>query len=595
MGTWTLTHGTDTRSLADWGMSQAVIRQVAFAAGTFTAQLAGYMTAAVPWVYTDTVVIALDGVTQFVGTVMDDEGEGAAENESIQFTAVDPWWWLGQGAYSQEIWDRATMAALQSARVALFAEVNAGVGWSVRSIAAEIAAIIAHCNTLYGGGIMQLGTLAGDGWGICPLPQRLENATHESALRKALQWVPDAVPSWDFSTTPPTLNITQRAAATARTYTFCDGQAMMSQQIKARNDMLVLGVHLVYWGLDATGQPWMIADAAGATSGRGVVEATIDCTGNSGGGGPPPTPNVQPEVGQTYEIESAAIKVNDPNWWFQNADCGVESVGEIYQIDPRTNIAMDPDAPENEGKSGLGGCDLQWLSGGIPRSLAANHTRMALVTGYLILHQLVYDPDGVWSQAITTARIVQVRCPTTDLSGESSLLVKDQEVTMPGGAAGIATIVPTGIAAKLLAAWGVLQYDGAFRITKDECNELVTLGNVVNWTGGDTDWQTMNAQVKQITRNIDTGTTDITLGVADHLALDEFASLLRVGTMGGPIGGVATDLQQQATGDTPTGDTTPTTINDLVSPGRRTSSSGDCCTKIVINVPGGQRETVMDS
>jgi hypothetical protein len=562
MDIWTLTHGTDTRTLEGWGMSGSVISEPSFNAGRFTASIAGSMTASVPWAEKDSVIIKRGDVVEFRGTVLNIPRQGEGPNESIQFEAVDPWWWLGQASYTQSWWDKATLTAYEASRVALFAAVTAGTGWSLRSIGGEIAAIIAHCNTLHGGGKMQMGTLTGDGFAVAPTPQRLENVTHEGALRRAAQWVPDAVFWWDHSTDPPTLNGTQRATARARDYVFCDGVVMMSQQIKKRQDLVVTGVRIVYSGVDAFGNPTAIVDQAGATSGSGVVETVIDLTGGAGGGAPS-APSVQPAVEQKYTVESEAINLADPEFWFNNADLGVNSSADIVGI---FGPVMEVDS--TTGHTGLAGCNLKWVGGGIPKDDADTHTRRAWIRGLLSLHWVKNDGDDV-TQDLYERRWVQILMSTTDLSGEHTHLVRDEFITMGGGAGGaLGTMAPTGIAAQLLAAWSQPQYDGALRITRDECNEDVHLGDVVNWTGSLGEWTTMRAQVQQLTRNIDTGTTEITLGAADHLALDEFVKLLKISYV------PALDLTQQAEGTTPTGDPDTTTINELVTPEETLCSVG---------------------
>lgn len=565
MPTWTLQHASTTQSLAAWGMSSPVIQEQSFTAGQFTAQIAGDMTTSLPWVYRDAVVIARDGVVQFRGTVMPDRRQGEGNREGVMFRAVDPWWWLGQGLYTQDWWDSATEAAYKVANVALFAYVTPGTGWELQSIGAEITAIIAHCNALHGGSVMQLGTLSGAGFALKPVPQREQRITHEAALRRCLQWIPDAVPRWDHTTTVPTLHITQRAAATARSYSFCDGIAMMSQAITKRTDLGVTGVRIVYQGIDLLGNPSRVVDSAGATSGSGVVETAVDLTGSGGGKSAPSAPSVQPGIEQAYTLVSEDIDPESAAWWFRHGDTGVESVSDIYVI--WGTITLDEAAPENSGKVGLGGCTRQWLSGGIPQALADNHTRVAIVKASMSVHT-VYAPDELTGITFDKAQFkeITVRLPTTDLTGSSTLLLKATGNVMGGGVGdAMLVLVETGLAAELLAIWEKEQFEGALRITRSECDEVIALGDVVNWTGGLTEWETMDAQVQSITRNIDTGTTEITLGVAAHLSLSEFMELSRA-LPNQP----ALDLPQQATGETPTGDPSTSTITPLVSPGSTT-------------------------
>ncbi len=565
MDVWTLQHGDVTKSLADWGIVHASIAEPAFNAGIFTAQIAGDMGADLPWAFKDAVVLKLGETVKFRGTALPFTRQGEDVHETIACRFADPWWWFGQAAYSQAWWDANSSSANLAASVALFAAVTPGSGWTTSSIGAQIEAIVAHCNTLHGGGKMQIGTLSGDGFAISPVPQRLENVTHEAALRRCLQWVPDAIPSWDHSFDPPKLNITQRASATARTYSLGDGTGVISQEIAKREDMKVTGVRIAYLGVDSFGNPTGAVDAAGATSGSGVVEAVINVMGSAGGGGTSSAPSVQPAVEQSYDLVSEEIDVTGSaakTWIFKYGDTGAATEDDI--VVKSASIAFAPNAPENAGKSGLGGCTRQWLSGGIPESLADTHTRIALVIFKVIVHTVESKPgDDDLTIDASCWRTIRMLVPTTNLSEGSTYLVKELSVIMGGGVGGaLGFFAPGGLAAQLLAAWSQTQYDGGLRITKEECDEAIVLGDVINVTGSRTEWATMNAQVQGITRDLTTGTTTITLGVAAHMALDEFMSLIKIGSIA-----PALNLNQQAAGETPTADPDPTIIPQLVTPG----------------------------
>lgn len=564
MADWTLTHGSTTQTLADWGVTAAQITEQSFSVGMLTLIIEGDMTQSIPWVFKDKVVLSYNGTVVFRGITMPFQRIGEGKDERIQCEFADPWWWLGQAAYTQEAWDANSMTANNVARIALFAEVTAGVGWSTLSIGPQVEAIIAHCNSIFGGDVMQMGSLTGSGFAIKPIPQRLENVTHEAALRHALQWVPDAVPGWDHSTDPPTLNIIQRSSASARSYAFGDGTLMMSQKLQPRPELAVLGVRIIYMGVDSLGNPTMHVDEAGATSGANVVETIIDTANGAGGagGGAPQTPSEQPAVDQTYTIESFDIPPNTAAFWRLFGDAEITEDGDIVGIF-NVNTILDPDAPENEGHSDLGGCDLVWSSGQMPSTVAAAHSRVALTQATLKIETTVEDPEDS-ALTVDLIKFLQCRCsyPVTDMSGDHTLPVRDTTTTMPGGAANFAlTYAPTGLAAQLLAAWGVIQWDGSFVITEQECSQDIQLGNVVNITGNLTEWVSMNAQVKCITRDILSGTTTVDLGVADHLSIDEVAQLIRFGRIT-----PATDMQQQAEGTTPNTDPASTEMPEMLGP-----------------------------
>ncbi len=568
MADWTLTHNAVTRTLAEWGLTGCVISEPGTAVGMFTAQLPGDMTDDVAWAHKDPVVIRLGDAVKWRGTAKEPLRAGEGIDEHILCEFADPWWWLGQAAYTQSWWDAATLTAYAASRVALFAEISSGTGWSPRSIGAEIAAIIGHCDALHGGGLMQVGTLSGDGFAITPTAERMQNVTHEGALLRALQWVPDAVPSWDHTTDPPSLNITQRPVATVRTYSFADGRFVVGQQFRARPDKVVTGVRIVWTAVDTFGNPTAAVDAAGASSGSGVVETVIDLTGGGGGGGTGSAPSITPALQQEYAIVTEPIDRTSNAWWFKFADTGAVNAADITVLaGPGDGIDADPALPENNGSSS--GFSRRWVSGGMPKDVASSHARMSRVKGYLRVKTTTTDPtDSSLNMELWEILKIIVNVPSTDLTAGSTLLLRDETISMGGGVGGAtAYFVSGGIAAALLAAWSGLQYDGSFRITAEECIEEIRTGDVVNVTDGRTEWLTMLAQVKAMTRNLDTGTTEITLGAADHLSLDEFTGLLKVAGIS-----PALDLDQQAKGETPSSAPEDTTIGTLVNPGSITTS-----------------------
>lgn len=545
---WTLEHASVEQSLKQWGITAAMLDLPAMQAGSLTARIAGPTTDDILWAFKDGVILRRDSEVIFRGVSMPVLRSGDGNGEFITSLFKDPWWWLGQGAYTQAVWDAATSEARQAASVAMFAAIDAGTGWSVLSIGGQIAAIIAHCDALHGGGKMQIGTLDGDGFALAPTPQRLENATHEGALLRALQYVPDALPQWDHSTSPPTLNIRQRGSATTRSYSFADGTVQLGQEIKQRQDMAVTGVRILYRTLDALGNASAIIDQAGATSGSGVVEVEVDLTG---GIATAAAPNVQPAVKQKYSVESETLDdIGTAAWWFANGDTGAEDVGNII-------VASS---------SKVGGFSRLYKGGAMPASVAADHVATATITGALYVYFGPHTfPDG-HQEAHTEKRLITLKVPTTDLTGDYELLVKDAVVSAPTSEASLAAFAPAGIAAQLLAAWSQAQQEGSFRVVGTECTEAVRPGDNVNITGGRAEWSTMAAQVQRVGMDILRGITTVTLGVAAHLSLEEFVKMLRVMRIA-----PALDLDRQSQG-LPSGDASDIENPELVTPATTISS-----------------------
>jgi hypothetical protein len=447
MGAWTLSYKGDTRTLAAWGMTGAVISEQGLSTGMFTSQIPGDALAALPWIYEDQITLALDGVTKFVGVVLSPQRSSSGLSEMITLRFADPWYWMGQGTSTQSHW--RGVSALPLPAIALFARFTPGVTFTRCTIGETIADIVAQCNDYFGGAVMQLGTLSGDGFAIKPVPQRLFNVTYESALRQAMEWIPDAVHRWDHTTTPPTLHIAQRSAATARSYKFADSVVMMAQEITPRDDLVVEGIQVTYHGIDIYGSAVIVQDHAGATTGTRILKAIIDC-GGTALNGTPPTPTVTPAVTRDYTVDSGLLLPSDPYFWLEYGDTGAAEVADI-EVGVATDVEPQfaPHAPENAGHSDLGGCYLQWYGGGIPASRVFANTRIALVTGYLTISTYVTETGTppIVTTEVKERRIVKLLVPVTKLFGDYTQVISEQSVSVPDSVANaIPTLVTPGVA-----------------------------------------------------------------------------------------------------------------------------------------------------
>ncbi len=537
---FTLQHDTTTQSLADWGLTDGVLSERSLSAGTFTAKVAGDALAALPWAYKDKITLRdASNVVRFVGYALPPVRHGGDE-EIIELTFANAWWFLGRSVYLQEAWNAEEADAIQAGNVALFAAVTAGTGWTTRSIAAEVAAIIGQCAAVFSG-TMQLGDVTGAAFAKSPVPQRVEGVTYEQALRDALAYVPDAVQYWDYTTTPPTLHFRQRSAGTARELAMAalDHEPVLT----ADEERAARGVRLLYKYNTSDGGTGAVIDEAGEGTGDGIISAVVDLTGGGKGSGAAP-PVFTPAVKQIFTVESEAIDPLSAAWWFKYGDTGVADAGDII-VGAASNIAAD------DGAGALGTKNRLFVTGNIPAELAAEHLRQAVVTGYLTVSTT--REEAGFTLTTNEQRVVQVRCTTTDYNGDEEYSVKAGGFT--GGSdpdTWTALTIPGGIAAELLAVWSEVQHRGKVSVTGDECGFAVVLGDVINLTGGLEAWEDMNAQVQGIEHELDYGRTIYTLGAAEHLRIEDFVSMLQ-----GLKVMLALDLDTQATGQ-PTGDSTPT-------------------------------------
>ncbi|HTH49409.1 MAG TPA: hypothetical protein VMB21_17970, partial [Candidatus Limnocylindria bacterium] len=86
--------------------------------------------------------------------------------------------------------------------------------------------------------------------------------------------------------------------------------------------------------------------------------------------------------------------------------------------------------------------------------------------------------------------------------------------------------IPVGLARQLYEALADPQYDGQISLAAAECPAL-GLGCVLNLTGGRPEWLSARALVQTAEYDIDSGTTTLRFGPANHLGVADIIELLR--------------------------------------------------------------------
>jgi hypothetical protein len=73
-----------------------------------------------------------------------------------------------------------------------------------------------------------------------------------------------------------------------------------------------------------------------------------------------------------------------------------------------------------------------------------------------------------------------------------------------------------------------LQYEGTLSFVQGEISGMPTVANVLNLTGGRTEWTTMKALIQTVRRKWGTGRTEITIGPARHLTAADLTQLFLI-------------------------------------------------------------------
>ncbi|MBC8011462.1 MAG: hypothetical protein H7067_15365 [Burkholderiales bacterium] len=87
--------------------------------------------------------------------------------------------------------------------------------------------------------------------------------------------------------------------------------------------------------------------------------------------------------------------------------------------------------------------------------------------------------------------------------------------------------VPTGLAASLYAAMSAVQYEGSFTLRERECTLWARPGLVINLTGGRDEWEDMKAIIQNVSYDLTTGTTQVTLGFNRELGAGDLVAIMR--------------------------------------------------------------------
>lgn len=526
----TLEHNSVEKSLEDWGLCDVLLSHKGMEVGALSARIPGDVLHVPPWQPYDAVILRRDGAVTWRGWMAPGTSAVNGLDESVSFEALDAWLWLTHGFFQQDAYDPAISEARKVGRVALFAAVDAGLGWRVQDVGAQITEIVAACNAYHGGGKLQLGALVGD-FAITPPPQEATAVTFEGALRRALAWVPDALPRWDHATSPPTLTFVRHAAATARTRAFSalDSQGM---SLRPEAERVARGVRITYLWRDLLGLQRVTVDEAGESSGVGILHASVDLDQDN------KEPQTIPAVVEQQYLKSVSLAgaldvgggrpTAAEEWFHKHGGLGAAHVDDVqvlhatsepWGVAPTLTLAADAEA--NAGQEDLGGCTKWLVDGDIPKWLNRSaHYRVARLQATVRV-RIYADPATRPAGAFKVeTKSLDMRLPVTDLGTNTYTNTLQAETVI--GAGNNAVLPPeAGIAAELLAALSVLHFKGSVNLVGQECDHEPRVGDVLNISGGRAEWEAMKTQVHAVTHDLHAGRTTLQTGAAETMPLQD--------------------------------------------------------------------------
>jgi len=481
---WTIEYGGSYVSFASLGLGNLTRTLTTLGPDmvTFTAPGTDFDGDAL-FAYGATVRIKKDSTQWFYGRVISLPRQGSAADEQITYQLAGPWWYLDKCVYQQswKVYDGGLTDTNKSRcilnqnssgnRITSGAQIEDAVNWAIGK-----------------GAPITLGTVDPDI--NLPFDEQTDISCAEVIL-KMMRWSPDVVTWFDYSTLTPTFHARKRSNLTA--VSLAIGTDDIDQiVITPRYDLQIPGVVIHYEqtnDVDGTTYETVTLDTAGTTTAFNTLHCTIELAGYR-----------VTYLTQKIVTEDWPDPLTTKSWWKSHvpalasiADDDI-TIHDVFRSGDKARILTEGQVQD-------------WMTG-----YSAEEDTVTAQADYKERD----DSDNIVHEhkdQVLKLTVIGTNCSTrtyrklgTFEAGES---------------------VPTGVAAAVYAAWNQLQYDGNMSLTEDEVSGNIIPGRKLNITGGRASWASMAALVQQITENVDTGQTAITIGPARHLGPDDLVTLLR--------------------------------------------------------------------
>lgn len=238
-----------------------------------------------------------DGIQFFTGTVTNVRPIISQSSQQAQVTVSGPWWWMERINMTTVRTDGAGSTGERMTFVFGNATTGGDLETHIRSLIARAIAL---------GVPMQLGGVAD----FFNVPQiSLNQSTVGQALSELVRLVPDTQVNFDYSTTPPTIDIRRRGTSTARTIDVATAP-IDSIDIEPMIELQVSQVRLPYVTRDVQGRT-VYQEQASGTAATGKVEIlTVS--------GPELDTFLPNELFDSYSIKTALATVTNGKRWIQD-------------------------------------------------------------------------------------------------------------------------------------------------------------------------------------------------------------------------------------------------------------------------------------
>jgi len=493
------------------------------------------------------VTLKRDGSTFFYGTVTNVQPTVSGSSQTISVEVSGPWWWMERIQLTSTKTDGSGSTGTRASYVF---GTTSGV-----DLQTAIEDFIDQAITL--GCPMQRGTVAT----FFDVPRiTLNQSTCAEAFAELIRLVPDAFASFDYTTSPPTLNVGRRGTASTTTITL-GTDAVTDLNIKPIYELKVDRVVLDYLDRDATGATQFQQQASGtATTGR---IQTITVSGEEIDTFLPNELFDQVTIALTttnlkFALESLIPKFNEldaafpeggSNWLFNVGNfytsknvltsegrtiSGGLSFGNPLLTPGRSFVTLFNNAEPPEWV--INDYNLQeyevrhWTAvdgNSITTTPVFDYDRRSRILGTLgwthTWQAGKYDPSAPsppsYQWMVHTYPTIKLwTIATADIPASGVFTRKaDYSFIAP----------PSGLAANLQAAQDFIPYEGTIRLSEESVGGSRYLGTVINLANSISEHSTMKALVAKERLDIKNGTTEIGLGTPDRIDYRTFVDRIR--------------------------------------------------------------------
>jgi hypothetical protein len=502
---WTLSYSGTTQSLAAWGITGLSRNLRSQAVSTVTFRIPGNAFAALPFAQRGTIVIHRDAAVWFRGIVIQQAAAASGSTEQIQVTAADAWWHLENLVYAQRFNEFAGWVgepggeASYTEKLITHVTLNLGLGTGVIGTRAQMADALDYAAD--NGAPFQFveGELPD-----MKVPLREEkDITCAEVIRRQMAYM-DAVTWFDYSTSPPTLKVKRRSDCSVVSRA---AAGLQSVSLRPRYDLQVPFVHLKFEkNYNDTGGSFM----------QLVEQKYPDPLPDDKFGGLLATIVLSP-LNATTLVQAVECDVLDA----ESLDFWKLVKPELNNPDQYRDLAIFGNASAVDENGDAVALPRFVVAGGIAdwMDVDAVLTEVSVDIAYSIMQELdtgVFVPIGK-----SRTQTIKTRVLATDaVTG----VYRNRTVQSFGED-------PTefaGLAQTIYGDLNTLSWDGSIGLVEDEVGSTISVGNVVNLTGGPAGWASMNALVQSVTEDVDAGSTSVELGVNSHLSAGQLVELLRV-------------------------------------------------------------------